>query len=92
MGDVWGWVSAAAVTAAMGAAVFGLPLLLLRGRRGKGGGGQAERRAARGGYRIRVGPGLPALTVLALARRLDVVLPVAATVAVVVLAALNARA
>ncbi|MEQ4725006.1 hypothetical protein [Nonomuraea sp. B19D2] len=78
---MWGWVSAAAVA---GAILFGLPILVRGGRR-------AERRGGGRRYQVRVGPSLPALVGLGLARRLDGLALAAATIAVVVLAVINAR-
>lgn len=85
MGDVWGWVSVAAL-AAVG--LIGLPVLL----RGGGRLGGRRGRRGRGGYRVRVGPSAPMVLAAALLRRLDTVLLTGASVAVVVLVVLNARA
>jgi hypothetical protein len=83
---VWNWVSIAALA---GVGLVGLPFLLMRGggRRRGGRGGRG-----RGGYRVRVGPSAPVSLAVALLRRLDTVMLVVATVAIVVLVALNARA
>lgn len=87
MGDVWEWISAAAVAGAM---LFGLPVLLRGGRRSSRRQQDWQMRS-RGGYRVRVGPGFTGLLGLALLRRMDAVAPPAAAVAVIVLAIVNAR-
>ena len=81
---VWSVLAAAAVLAVI---VAGFPFLLR-------GGGRLRRRGRGGGrdYKIRVGPGLPALVLLAAARRLDTLLLGAVTVAFVIAVLLNARA
>lgn len=84
---VWGWVTVVAL-ATVG--LVGLPLLLRGGGR-LGRGGRRGRRG-RGGYRVRVGPSAPMLLAAALLRRLDTLTLTAATVAVLVLVIVNARA
>jgi hypothetical protein len=67
----------------------GLPRLMGGGgrlRRGSSGGG----RRGRGGYRVRVGPSLPVVLVLALARRADSLALAAATLAALALLVINA--
>lgn len=81
---VWGLVS---VLALGGVAVIGLPFLARGGGLLRGG-----RRKGRSGDRIRVGPSALVVLMTALLRRLDTVLLVLATGAVVVLVVLNARA
>jgi hypothetical protein len=83
---VWNWVS---IVALAGVGLIGLPFLLMRGG-GRRRGGRGGRRG-RGGYRVRVGPSTPVSLAVALLRRLDTVMLVAATVAIVVLVVWNAQ-
>ncbi|MCO6011731.1 hypothetical protein NE236_42975 [Actinoallomurus purpureus] len=86
MGDVWGWISIAAILAV---GLAGIPFL---GRGGGRLGGRRGRGRGRDTYRVRVGPSTPVLLLAAMLRRLDTVLLVAATITVGVLIWLNARA
>jgi hypothetical protein len=86
--SVWGWVTVVAL-AAVG--VVGLPFLLRGGGRLRGG-RRGRRGRGRGDLRVRVGPSAPMLLAAALLRRLDTVALVVASVAVVVLVVVNARA
>ncbi|RFU43064.1 hypothetical protein DZF91_03230 [Actinomadura logoneensis] len=78
----WGLILAVVVLVAVAA---GLPALLRGGR--SGGRGRGRR-----GYRVRVGPSLPLVLALGLARRLDAVLLALVAAAFVVAVALNATA
>lgn len=76
---VWGLIFAAAVLAAI---LMGLSLLF---------GGRRRGRSSRGGYRVRVGPGLSVRMAAALARRMDTVLLTAVSLAFAVAVIINAR-
>lgn len=79
----WGLIAAAAVLIVV---VVGFPFLL-------GGGGRLRRRGRYGrDFKVRFGPGLPALMLLAAARRLDTLLLGAVTAAILIAVLLNARA
>ena len=78
---VWGGISAAVIGCVV---LVGFPLLIRGGRR--------RGRAARGGGRVRVGPGAPVMLAAALLRHLDTILLIVSSAAIVVLIVLNARA
>jgi len=83
MGGMWSVVAAVAVAVALVALPVGALVVLGGGRRGRG---------RRGRIRIRVGPGLPAMLVLAGLRRADTVALAAVTIATLALIVANARA
>lgn len=81
--DVWGVVSVGVVVLAV---AVGLPVLAL-------GGGRLRRRGrGRRRDRVRVGPSLPAVLVMAAARRADTLLLAAVSALFLVAVALNAAA
>lgn len=80
---MWSVVAAVAVAVALVALPVGALVVLGGGRRSRG---------RRGRIRIRVGPGLPAMLVLAGLRRADTVALAAVTIATLALIVANARA